>query len=64
MVSLLKLATQPAITNVDVKWEIPNGTFPVTIPAEPPSTIGLGERLCLFALLKGNKLNVCTHFDV
>ncbi|XP_053392403.1 von Willebrand factor A domain-containing protein 5A-like isoform X2 [Mercenaria mercenaria] len=53
VVSLLKCAMQPAITDVNIDWDLPSGVTLVSIPSEPPSSIYAGERLTLFTILKG-----------
>ncbi|XP_053391795.1 von Willebrand factor A domain-containing protein 5A-like [Mercenaria mercenaria] len=53
VVSLLKCAMQPAITDVTINWYLPPDVTPVSIPTEPPTLISNGERLTLFAVLQG-----------
>ncbi|XP_045212788.2 von Willebrand factor A domain-containing protein 5A-like isoform X2 [Mercenaria mercenaria] len=53
VVSLLKCAMQPAITDVTISWHLPPDVTPVSIPTEPPTIISAGERLTLFAILQG-----------
>ncbi|XP_060603762.1 von Willebrand factor A domain-containing protein 5A-like isoform X2 [Ruditapes philippinarum] len=53
VISLLKYAMQPAITDVRINWDLPAGLTPITIPSEPPVNIYAGERLTLFTILRG-----------
>lgn len=53
VISLLKCAMQPAIMNIAISWELPPDVTPVSIPTEPPKLVSAGERLTLFAILKG-----------
>ena len=59
MISLLKNATQPAVTDIEIKWNVPEDVPIVSIPEQPPPFIGIGERLCLYALMTGDKKKVC-----
>ncbi|KAL4230179.1 von Willebrand factor A domain-containing protein 5A [Mactra antiquata] len=52
VVSLLKCAMQPAITEVAIHWNLPPDVNPTMIP-EAPSLITAGERLTLFVVLDG-----------
>ena len=58
VISLLKCATQPAVSNIELNWDLPKDIAVVPIPKEPPTFITVGERLCLYALLTGGKLEV------
>jgi hypothetical protein len=49
---------QPAITNVEVKWDIPSGLSVDLIPEKPQNVISAGERLVIFAAIQGVKENV------
>ncbi|XP_053392408.1 von Willebrand factor A domain-containing protein 5A-like isoform X2 [Mercenaria mercenaria] len=53
VVSLLKCAMQPAITDVTINWDLPPDVTLVSIPTESPTIISAGERLTLFAILQG-----------
>ena len=48
------------MSNIELKWELPKEITAVAIPKQPPTFIGLGERLCLYALLSGGKIEVNT----
>ncbi|XP_060552028.1 von Willebrand factor A domain-containing protein 5A-like [Ruditapes philippinarum] len=52
VISLLKRAMQPAITDISLDWDLPPGIIPVSIPTELPNIISAGERLTLFAVLQ------------
>jgi hypothetical protein len=58
VISLLKRAMQPAITNISLDWDVPPGIIPVSIPTELPNIISAGERLTLFAVLQNVDKNV------
>ena len=62
VISLLKCATQPAVSNIELSWDLPQDITAVPIPKEPPTFIAVGERLCLYALLTGGKLEVSVSF--
>ncbi|XP_052281441.1 von Willebrand factor A domain-containing protein 5A-like isoform X2 [Dreissena polymorpha] len=53
VVSLLKCAMQPAVTNLEVTWNLPPAVSLVSIPTEVPAMLTVGQRLTFFALLKG-----------
>lgn len=55
VVSLLKCATQPSLSEIEIKWNLPKAKIPVPIPKQPPGFINVGERLCLYALLSGQE---------
>ncbi|XP_052281439.1 von Willebrand factor A domain-containing protein 5A-like isoform X2 [Dreissena polymorpha] len=57
VVSLLKCAMQPAVTNLEVTWDLPPGVSLVSIPTELPAMLTVGQRLTFFALLKGVEMN-------
>ena len=47
------------MSNIEFKWNLPEGVTAVPIPSQPPTFIGLGERLCLYTLLTGGfKVNI------
>ncbi|XP_060570846.1 von Willebrand factor A domain-containing protein 5A-like [Ruditapes philippinarum] len=56
-IALLKYSMQPAITNVEVKWDIPSGLSVDLIPEKPQNVISAGERLVIFAAIQGVKEN-------
>ena len=58
MISLLKCAALPSVSNIELKWELPAHVSPVLIPEQPPTFISVGERLCLYTLLTGDKVTV------
>ncbi|XP_053392399.1 von Willebrand factor A domain-containing protein 5A-like isoform X2 [Mercenaria mercenaria] len=53
VISLLKCAMQPAITDITISWDLPPDVTPVSIPTEPPTIISAGERMALYAILQG-----------
>ncbi|XP_052237802.1 von Willebrand factor A domain-containing protein 5A-like [Dreissena polymorpha] len=57
IVSLLKCAMQPAVTNLEVTWDLPMGVSLVSIPTELPAMLTVSQRLTFFALLKGVDMN-------
>ncbi|XP_060569595.1 von Willebrand factor A domain-containing protein 5A-like isoform X2 [Ruditapes philippinarum] len=52
VISLLKRAMQPAITDISLDWDLPPGITPVSIPTKLPNILSAGERLTLFAVLQ------------
>ncbi|XP_052777471.1 von Willebrand factor A domain-containing protein 5A-like [Mya arenaria] len=53
VVSLLKCAMQPAVTNIELSWDLPPGLNPVFIPTDCPVMLTVGQRLTFFAMLQG-----------
>ena len=41
------------MSNIELKWSLPEGVTAVPIPSQPPTFIGIGDRLCLYTLLTG-----------
>ena len=60
MISLLKCAALPSVSNIELDWKLPNERNVVLIPSQLPSLISVGERLCIYALLTGGKTEVIT----
>ncbi|XP_052777461.1 von Willebrand factor A domain-containing protein 5A-like [Mya arenaria] len=57
VVSLLKCAMQPAVTNIELTWDLPPGVTPVSIPTDCPVMLTVGQRLTFFAMLQGVDLD-------
>ncbi|WAQ96448.1 VWA5A-like protein [Mya arenaria] len=57
VVSLLKCAMQPPLTNIELTWDLPPGVTPVSIPTDCPVMLTVGQRLTFFAMLQGVDLD-------
>ena len=55
---MLKCATLPAMSNIEFEWSLPSSVTAVPIPQEPPSFLTVGGRLCLYAILREEKVQV------
>jgi hypothetical protein len=63
VISLLKCAMQPAITDISLAWDLPPGITPVSIPTELPNILSAGERLTLFAVLQNVNKDVSPYLQ-
>ena len=46
------------MSDIELKWDVPKEITVVSIPKQPPIFISMGERLCLYALITGGKIEV------
>lgn len=52
VMSVMKCAMQPCVTDVTLQWQLPKGVEIINLPREPPA-IFKGEKLVLYAIIKG-----------
>ena len=46
------------MSNIELKWNLPEGITAVPIPKDPPTFVSAGERLCLYTALTGGTIKV------
>lgn len=61
VVSVLKCATLPAMSNIELEWSLPSDVTAVPIPQQTPTFLTVGGRLCLYAILKEEKAQPTTQ---
>ena len=46
------------MSDIDLRWELPNDVSPTLVPSQPPVCIHVGRRICLYAMLTGQPFKV------
>ena len=46
------------MSDIGLRWELPKDVSPTLVPSQPPVCIHVGSRICLYAMLTGQHLQV------